>query len=657
MSNFFQYHINIAVLFALCFVAYWILVRFRVHNPLVIRSEGFQQAVMRAFPSTAQELPKFGLVRFLFGAFLLHRAFYEWIYILPSDLDSQIYIATLSVTTVFSLCIMLGFATNLALAGMVALYFGEKFLRSSTLGNDVAALLSIMLMFCASYKTYSIDNLIEQKVCKKWACFTFNSFFNLSTNAIDVQVSRAKFVAVLSYWCLCLYSAFKHFGSPTWMNGDAAIYLLTSSYLNEHYQFFRDILAYGFVEDFFRYGMFLMFPWYFIFLPSFFIRGPLLWFNIVWWFLFLILSHFVLNLSHLGHFEFLLFAALLFVPARSKSKTITFFYDGKCNLCAKTVKTIKFLDVTRRVRFVTVQSSKAELDTHGISQDVALSQLAGLYQGRIYLGYDLYALLACAMPLLWWAVPLFMVGKIGGVGKKLYKQIADNRIRLFGVCSLPQRRFLASVSIGGNQMSYLANRAATAAICLFALVFLVNPPIYPKAMQSDDVYRGMFGSYYRAGNMLGIAAIDVFNYTDLNMSTNWRVIEICPENGPLCHLVPLNGWDGERLAYHASDTLYFGGTLRWRRKNIGVDNLCDYGKDDYYSTGYINDIARLTLRKQEITSAQFKIHYFANPLPDLSQDDWPSSFLSPHKTCTVTFNVSGKGETSIVAKDYNAKKQ
>ena len=119
----------------------------------------------------------------------------------------------------------------------------------------------------------------------------------------------SKYIAVLSYYCLCLYSAFKHFASPTWMNGDASIYLLTSSYLSAHYEFFRGVLSFELIADIFKYSMFLMFPWYIVFLPSFFIRGVLFWFTIIWWFLFLLLSHFALNLSYLGLFEFILFFA------------------------------------------------------------------------------------------------------------------------------------------------------------------------------------------------------------------------------------------------------------------------------------------------------------------------------------------------------------
>jgi predicted DCC family thiol-disulfide oxidoreductase YuxK len=398
--------------------------------------------------------------------------------------------------------------------------------------------------------------------------------------------------------------------------------------------------------------MFLMFPWYLVFLPSFFIRGPLLWFTVFWWLLFLLLSHFVLNLSYLGIFEFLFFVALLYVPSRNVLKTVTFYYDGKCNLCARAVKAIRFLDITRRVRFITAQSARMELEKRGITQELALTQLAGLYKGETYIGYELYNLLAHKMPLLWWSVPLFYLGRIFSVGSKLYKNIADNRIKMFGSCPLPEKSFLTPMKINGNKYTNSINKAATTTICLFALIFLSNPPISPHADEYENVYGELYGSFYRAGNMLGIAAINVFNYHDLNMSKNWRVIEYC-KTDENCEIVPLNNVHGDRLEYHISDTIYYGGTARWRRLNIEEDRLCDYGKEEFVSTEYINQIAMLYMRKNDLSEGTFKIKYFTNPLPDLTKDNWVNQYDNPKHTCTVKFYISKNGKAKELEKSFH----
>jgi len=54
------------------------------------------------------------------------------------------------------------------------------------------------------------------------------------------------------------------------------------------------------------------------------------------------------------------------------------------------------------------------------------------------------------------------------------------------------------------------------------------------------------------------------------MSEHWPVLYRYPDSGEP-ELVPFNGPDGERLAYHRYDELYFGNSLRWRRAMINRD--------------------------------------------------------------------------------------
>jgi hypothetical protein len=66
----------------------------------------------------------------------------------------------------------------------------------------------------------------------------------------------------------------------------------------------------------------------------------------------------------------------------------------------------------------------------------------------------------------------------------------------------------------------------------------------------------------------GLDAPQVFNDADLRMGDRWPVIHRIDADGQRT-LVPFNGNNGERLAYHKNDLLYFGNSLRWRRRMIG----------------------------------------------------------------------------------------
>jgi hypothetical protein len=80
----------------------------------------------------------------------------------------------------------------------------------------------------------------------------------------------------------------------------------------------------------------------------------------------------------------------------------------------------------------------------------------------------------------------------------------------------------------------------------------------------------------------GLVAPNVFNREDLSMGDRWPVFERL--DGPKAGLVPFTGWEGERFAYHRSDLLYFGNSLRWRRGMIGVDDLSGWHQPG--TTGY-----------------------------------------------------------------------
>lgn len=632
-----QYHRNVVIIFAICFATYFVMKKMGVLEPLAKRH--FTQILLHTFPSSIQELPKFGMLRMIFGVMLLWRVFYQWTYLLDSDAANGLYMFGMIVTTVVYAMIATGFMTNIALMAGIFFYFGEGMLRAGTLGNDVAAILSLTLLLSHSWRTYSVDALIAEK-CPAWPRLSLNTLFSLGERLVPVQISRAKFVAAACYWCLCIYSCLRHFGSYEWMSGDASVLLLTSSYLMKHYHFFQELLSIRLFENFFRCAMLLMFPWYMIFLPAFFTKGGLQRFNVIWWFFFLVLSTFALQLSFLGWFEFVFFAALLWTPRRSGKKPVTFYYDGKCNLCAKTVKIVRMLDTRRIVYFVSAQNAAGELLGHGITQEMALSLLVGRYDGKTYIGYDLYCLVARKVPLLWPVLPLLLLGKWTGAGYPLYRRIADNRISLFGSCSLRTVMRLPLLRLPSCRASMLMFLSLNTTVLFLVGVFMINPPLYPAGMDMGQThYARIFGSLYRTGNVFGISQIDVFNLSDLAMSTHWRTIEYCPQGGA-CTLVPLTGREGERLAYHKSDSLYFGGTLRWRRMHVLDKDVCDYGGETFFQTEYLDQIARLYLRKNDLKAGDFKLTYYYQPLPDFSVRPWRKYWARPKIVCTRQLQIS-----------------
>ena len=98
---------------------------------------------------------------------------------------------------------------------------------------------------------------------------------------------------------------------------------------------------------------------------------------------------------------------------------------------------------------------------------------------------------------------------------------------------------------------------------LICVLFLLQTSLSGLGRIADHV--GL--SRWRPGVFLrnhGLESPNVFNRTDLSMSEHWPILYRYSDSGEP-ELVPFNGPDGERLAYHRYDELYFGNSVRWRR--------------------------------------------------------------------------------------------
>ena len=104
---------------------------------------------------------------------------------------------------------------------------------------------------------------------------------------------------------------------------------------------------------------------------------------------------------------------------------------------------------------------------------------------------------------------------------------------------------------------------------LVCVLFLLQSSVPGWGRVADHV--GL--SSWRPGVFLlrhGLVSPNVFNRTDLSMSEHWPMLYRYTDSGEP-DLVPFNGPDGERLAYHRYDELYFGNSVRWRREMIDRD--------------------------------------------------------------------------------------
>jgi predicted DCC family thiol-disulfide oxidoreductase YuxK len=554
---------NITVVFFIWFgvvalVVYLITRLFPVTNMVLPRISAFLQT--RAFPYTSsQEHNKFVILRFFFGLVILLRAHNVASLLLPEEYFQPMGIYN-GMEHFFALMIMFGFCTQFSLGFFIFVMFpiGAVALDTSTLGNDVAAMVAIFLLLTHSGRFLSVDSVIIKKRPALRGILGYGADLpNITTNTV------AKFLLILSYCLVCLYSFLMHLDVSSWQTGIAGPLMFVNNFMSRYHVFFAQIfLQSNLAVLSARASIIIMLIWYVVLMPGIIMGGWWRRLVIIWGILFLCLSVFFLQLGSLSYFETIMWVALFWPKwGVDSSKKCYLFYDDKCNLCDRTVQFVRNIDVFDRIQLMPVSQNAVALHHYGITTETALEDLHGVLpdQGVVRAGYALYELLARQLILLWIVVPVLWLGRVLRIGPMIYRFIADRRRAMFGVCALPSPKAEWNVAPPPAPVRSLLFSMIACHILLLGTVFLFSMPMR---------YIGITGSSSltsNAAHFYGVAVIDVFNNQDLLMMENWFTLT----DATLNRLLPILDSDGSRLEYHKSDRIYFGHTLKFRRIEIG----------------------------------------------------------------------------------------
>ena len=539
-------------------VVYLIARLFPVTNTFLARISAFLQA--RAFPYTSShEHNKFAILRFFFGLIILLRAHDVASLLLPEEYFQPMGIYN-GMEHFFALMIMFGFCTQFSFGFFLFVMFpiGQYYLRTYTLGNDVAAMVATFLLLTHSGRFLSVDSVIIKKQPALRGVLGYGADFpNITTNTI------AKFLLIFSYWTVCLYSFSMHLDVSSWQTGIAGPLMFVNNFMSRYHVFFAQIfLQSNLAVLLARASIIIMLIWYGVMMLGIIMGGWWRRLVIIWGILFLCLSVFFLQLGSLSYFETIMWVALFWPKwGVDSSKKCYLFYDDKCNLCDRTVQFVRNIDVFDRIQLMPVSQNAVALHHYGITTETALEDLHGVLsdQGVVRAGYALYELLARQLILLWIVVPVLWLGRVLRIGPMIYRFIADRRRAMFGVCALPSPKAEWNVAPPPAPARSLLFSMIACHILLLGTVFLFSMPMR---------YIGIAGSsslMTNAAHFYGVVVIEVFNNEDLLMMENWFTLTDATSN----RLLPIFESDGSRLEYHKSDRIYFGHTLKFRRLEIG----------------------------------------------------------------------------------------
>ena len=527
------------------------------------------------------ELEKFAFIRILFGGLLLERSIKIAIYIPSGDWFQQSYTLFVAISIIMATLLMIGFLTQVTLVVLTLFEWQifESITSTGTLGNDIAAILAMLLLFTNSGSRFSID----QKILDSHHRIPISNFlFYYGDGPSTYTIQLSKLIALFSYWAICIYSLSVHINEDAWMTGVAGPLLLTNNFTSRFHEEFTLIFGLGWpMVEIGRVSLWAMLPWYALLFPFIVFGGILKNYAIIWGLAFFTLSLFFLHLGWLGEFEFLLWAALFWnYSFIYKKNDIEVAFDDRCNLCDRTIYIIKFLDIFQRVKLRPASKNLSWLQEKGINEIEAMKDLHAILpyeDNRIEKGYDFYLLLSSKILLILPFYPILLLGKFLRVGPMIYRFVADRRTKLFGVCALPTKKY--------NQMTITENVPdlkikTTDPIVLFfthvLFLFFFFLVTIPMPGMGWNGLRGMgdaidvgLKELGKAARIYGITPIDVFNSNDLRLAENWFTVHKINDDGTP-QLLEIFDTNGSKLALPlSSDRLNFGTALAFRRMSIG----------------------------------------------------------------------------------------
>lgn len=615
----------LSVLFLLSLAACLLLVKFL---PWLrdLMSTFARSMAPRAFPgNSAFEINKFALLRVLFGLILFARGLDVYGLLLDSERFSAVGLWA-GAEMLAGALLALGLLSQWVLVFLVVAMwrYGDSVVAKGTLGNDIGAILAVLLLLVNAGKHLSLDSaLLKRLPSLHWSLLYYRGVPGREI------IFYAKFTALASYWAVCVYSIAVHLNEPAWMDGSAGPLLLSNNFMAVWHEQFSAVftssaLAVGLAKG----SIWIMMLWYPVILPFVLLGGWFRLYVIVWGCLFFALSMFFLQLGYLAEIEVLLWLALFWsISGLDRRQTLEVLYDDRCNLCDRTVQAVTLLDVFGRIHLRPLSKNKPLLDEIGLDMEQALTDLYGVDgRSRLFRGYDFYVQLSRTLVLLWPILPLLLLGRLLWIGPRIYRFIAERRTRLFGVCELPRRKFLRSLSI--EEARSVLPQAVTLHVCLLIMFYFAAVPAPYIGWSGLPNYGARMAHTY------GIAPINVFNKTDLRMAENWYVLDSVDFD----ERVPLFDEDGSRLAMHASDRIYFGHTLRFRRRVINKSG-CHFEawqpQFEYMSRIYLQQ------RGAEAGEYEFKYRQFKQPLvstDDIARNQFKP--VQPNVICALNYRVA-----------------
>ena len=140
-------------------------------------------------------------------------------------------------------------------------------------------------------------------------------------------------------------------------------------------------------------------------------------------------------------------------------------YDGNCQLCRRTIASIRVFDIFGRVTYVNAldEEALANHDLLWLDSNALLRDMHVVVQRKRWIGFSAYRVLASRIFILWPILPFLYVWPIPKVGNRIYRYVADRR-----TCSINK------APLKSGEYQYSRRYSSRAVVTVGILLFLVN---------------------------------------------------------------------------------------------------------------------------------------------------------------------------------------
>jgi len=446
------------------------------------------------------------------------------------------------------------------ICGILIFYFAYPIVPY--LGTMILVMLLWGMLFIGVGRRWSIDAyLLKSPSTQRLLKY----LYVLSLPLGNINLSKIRFFVLFLFWCVCVRAMTFHLDDPYWLHGETLQLLFTTPYLTDHYLYIQKFsqmlpLTYDLLC---KLGLFIQSFWEFLLFPlMYFWWGRV--FVMVQGMAFYLASIYILILGYLPYYEICMWIFLFNYPQCLGLKKGRLFYDDRCNLCKKTVNFLKVIDFYDRIEVTGLSQAPPRVQST-FSNDMQI-----VYQEKedLFSGFTAYYRICKSIFPFCLLFPLFFIGKITGLGDRIYNWVALRRAKLFGVC---EPYFYTS----GNRPLFKAGRWSVKFFGLFLIVSIL------LALFSSQV------------SLLGQRDVVVMNDSDLKLGAPGIVLIETDANGKFERTVPFMDLNGGRLSYLRNDLLYFSYSLHWQRKYTLLEDTKKLTEDFMFSFRKLGEVVSI----------------------------------------------------------------